>query len=338
MSQSLWLSIDDHMGVQVVSQQEFKDCHPPLRDTIVFERAGDAYTSQEKTKGSNFRDFPWFGFSAASLHMMLCTIVIARKGLVSPRILSLLLGCWIHVLMFRRPILAILSHVFPEGRQCKQDALFELSREARNELWAISLLGQVCITDLRLDVAPFIYCTDASLQRGRICVVEETQSVVAELWRHSEQRGYSTQLLNPAASVLAELGLEHVDPLPEISDPQVIDNVVRVPVSLREGYVFDTLELFRGEGNWTLAHKELGMHVHGGVDVRGHQVAFEDMLDDSVFHELLSLALRHAVRDWHTLSALRTAFLMHIVTSWVIMSVLSNLAHLSCFILMSSNV
>ena len=155
----------------------------------MFERAGDAYTSQEKTKGSNFRDFPWFGFSAASLHMMLCTIVIARKGLVSPRILSLLLGCWIHVLMFRRPILAILSHVFPEGRQCKQDALFELSREARNELWAISLLGQVCITDLRVDVAPFIYCTDASLQGGRICVVEETQSVVAELWRHSEQRG-----------------------------------------------------------------------------------------------------------------------------------------------------
>ena len=202
----------------------------------------------------------------------------------------------------------------------------------------ISLLGQVCITDLRVDVAPFIYCTDASLQGGRICVVEETQSVVAELWRHSEQRDYSTQLLNPAASVLAELGLEHVDPLPEISDPQVIDNLVRVPVSLREGYVFDTLELFRGEGNWTLAHKELGMHVHGGVDVRGHQVAFEDMLDDSVFHELLSLALRHAVRDWHTLSALRTAFLMHIVTSWVIMSVLSNLAHLSCFILMSSNV
>ena len=40
--------------------------------------------------------------------------------------------------------------------------------------------------------------------------------MVSELWRHSEQRGYYTRLLNPAASILSEMGLEYLDDdLPE---------------------------------------------------------------------------------------------------------------------------
>ena len=361
-----WLSIDDHIGVQVVSDQQFKN-QEPLRDTVVFARAEEAYKQvglvqhpRKKQRGVTSGIFLGaeidgrLGLVSAPRHrigaLMLCTIVIARKGFTSPRILSSVLGSWIHVLMFRRPILSILSHVFSEGQQVKQDTIFELSREARNELWAVSLLGPVCISDLRVDIAPFIYCTDASPSGGGICVVEESRPVVAELWRHSEQRGYYTQLLNPAATVLSELGLDHVDPLPEVADPCVLDNVIRVPSPLHEGYVYDTLELFRGEGNWTSAHADLGMTVHGGVDVRGRHVVFADMLDNSVFHQLCSLALRRVVRDWHagpecktygtlrrprlrsktqpagfrlndpltrehTLLALRTAFLMHIVVS-----------------------
>ena len=59
------------------------------------------------------------------------------------------------------------------------------------------------MTDLRVDVAPALYCTDASPDGGGICVSPEDPKVVSELWRHSEQRGYYTQLLNPAASQFA---------------------------------------------------------------------------------------------------------------------------------------
>lgn len=86
------------------------------------------------------------------------------------------------------------------GRGCKPNHLFAPDRHSRNELLAIALLGPVCMTDLRVDVAPALYCTDAS---PGICVSPEDPKVVSELWRHSEQRGYYTQLLNPAASQFA---------------------------------------------------------------------------------------------------------------------------------------
>ena len=131
---------------------------------------------------------------------------------------------------------------------------------------------------------------------GGICLAEESKTVVAELWRHSEQRGYYTQLLNPSAAILAELGLEHLDDdLPDTSD-SVRDSSIRVPAPVHEGILYDCLELFRGEGNWSRAHAAEGFRVHEGVDVKGSSLAFSDMLDDHVFHQLVSLAARGVVR------------------------------------------
>ena len=93
--------------------------------------------------------------------------------------------------------------------------------------------------------------------------------MVSEFWRHSEQRGYYTRLLNPAASILSELGLEHLDDdLPEVTY-LAEDLNIKVPAPFHEGILFDCSEFFRGEGNWSLAHGEAGFKVHEGVDVRG---------------------------------------------------------------------
>ena len=45
--------------------------------------------------------------------------------------------------------------------------VFQLSRETRIELCALALLGPVCCSDLRVDVAPVVFCTDASPRRRR---------------------------------------------------------------------------------------------------------------------------------------------------------------------------
>ena len=136
----------------------------------------------------------------------MCTVLVARRGTASRRLLASLLGCWIHVLMFRRAVLAVVSHAFTDGIERPQNQIFSLSRETRNELLALSCLGPVCMSDLRVGYAPFIFCTDASPDGAGICQSPESESVVQELWRHSEQRGYYTQLLTPAASVLSSLG------------------------------------------------------------------------------------------------------------------------------------
>ena len=310
-----WLAIDDHIGVQVVTFDQFK-LKTPLRDTEVFSRAEDAYRTvglvqHPKKKQREVTEGIFLGAEIDGVEgivssprhrvgaLMLCTVLVAKKGHTTPRLLSSLLGCWINVLMFRRPLFAILSHVFSAGVECKQDEVFKLDQQSRNELLALALLGPVCSTDLRVDVAPCVYSTDASPDGGGICVASEEPQVVGELWRHCEQRGYYTQLLNPAATLLAELDLEHLDePLPE-HDPRPLDQVVRVPSPLAEGYLYDCIELFRGEGNWSLCHERAGLRVHPGMDIRGSKVLFLDLNDDSVFHQLVSLALRRIIRDWH---------------------------------------
>ena len=214
---------------------------------------------------------------------MLCTMIVARKGSCSHKLLSSLLGCSVHVLMFRRP----------------QNQVFQLSRETRNKLCALALLGPVCCSDSRVDVALVVFCIDASPAGGGICLAEESKTAISELWRHSGQRGYYTQLLNPSAALLAELGLEHLDDdLPDTTN-LVRDSSIRVPAPLHDGILCDCLELFCGEGNWSNAHATEGFRVHEGVDVRGPYLAFQDMLDDHVFHQPVSLAARGVVRDWH---------------------------------------
>ena len=310
-----WLSIDDHIGVQVISKKHFK-MGLRGRDTEVFERATQAYAEvglvqHPKKKKRGVQHGTFLGAEVDGVQglvsaprdrigtLMLCTLLVVKRGCCSPALLSSLLGCWIHVLMFRRPILSVLSHSFSEGSNRPRNEVFMLSRQSRNELAALALLGPMCISDMRVAVAPAIYCTDASPTGGGICVCPEDPHVVAELWRHSEQRGFYAPLLNPAASVLAELGLDHLEPeLPEAAD-WLDQPEIKVPHPLAEGIIYDCIELFRGEGNWSAAHAAAGFSVHGGLDVRGDSIVFKDLLDDSVFHELTALALRRVVRDWH---------------------------------------
>ena len=138
-----WLSIDDHIGAQIVTRNEFK-LGTPKRDTEVFENAERAdsqvgFIQHPKKKRSGVQHGTFLGAEVDSEKglvsaprdrigcLMLCTMIVDKKGHCSPRLLSSLLGCRIHVLMFRRPFLAILSHAFGESGQRPQHEIFELS-------------------------------------------------------------------------------------------------------------------------------------------------------------------------------------------------------------------
>lgn len=64
------------------------------------------------------------------------------------------------------------------------------------------------------------------------------------------------------------MNLEHLeDPLPEETS-RPLDPVLRVPPPVKEGYLYDCIELFRGEGNWSLAHESHKLTVHQGLDIK----------------------------------------------------------------------
>lgn len=287
-----FLAIDDHLGLQIVSRAAYKARHP-ARDTQVFAASEEAYRQvglvqhprkrQREVVAGTFLGAELDGVVgkvSSPRHriglLMLCTSILARKGTATPKLLSSILGSWISVLMFRRPIMCVISELFKEGQNLPANRVFSLSRQSRNELLALATLGPLCQADLRTTTTPKVFCMDASPYGGAVCVADEPSHVVSELWRQSEQRGFYTRLDNPAAATLRELGIE---PEPAFGASQS-DPIGFLHVSpckhLREGFIWDCIELFRGEGNWSSAHSEAGLVVHGGLEIKGGLVAYGD--------------------------------------------------------------
>ena len=125
-----------------------------------------------------------------------------------------------------------------------------------------------------------------------------------EVWRHTEQRGFYTKLLSPASAILIEHGLDSkvaeqiVNPPPQFSSPPEATSF-NVPPPMTEGILFDVCEIFRGSGNWSAAHSAQGLSTPGGFDLDGRRLRCHDLQEASTMHELISLALRRVVRDFH---------------------------------------
>ncbi|CAE7848186.1 unnamed protein product, partial [Symbiodinium necroappetens] len=219
-----FLCIDDHIGIQCLSRSAARSGQR-LRDTTVFEQASAAYKAvklvqhpvkcqrnqlQGTLLGASF-DGDKGIVSAPSdriLVLMLCTGEIARRGSCTPQLLQTLLGCWIHVLLFRRPAFCVLNNAFADAALQPSTRVIKLSRLTRNELLCIACLGPVLQTDLRASWCPKIFVMDASPTGAALCSCDAPPPVVQELWRFTEQRGYHTRLEGPATAALREKGFE----------------------------------------------------------------------------------------------------------------------------------
>ena len=310
------LAIDDHVGIQRLPTADL-ELTPELRDSEVFKRAQDAYLQvgliqQEKKRkryqtqgtilGADFDGVAGKVMAPRNRIAILSaiTLEISRKGSCTPKLLSIVLGCWIHILLFRRIFFAIIDQLFKEGRGLKPNAIFRLSAKSRCELQLLAALSPFVQSDLRVKYSDKIYCTDASPSGGAVISAHIGQTASEEIWRHTEQRGYYSRLQSPASEILSEKGLDpesmmhHVsrDPLPEASN-------FSIPCPLSEGIVFDCLEIFRGSGNWSSVHQSKGLIVHAGIENSGRTLRVADMSDPGIFRELIALALRRIVLDWH---------------------------------------
>lgn len=313
------LAIDDHIGLQKVDRV---DIHKKLRgrDTEVFEKSNQAYSKvglvSHPGKQRRFEtegvllgaDLDGLAGRVSAprsriLMLMFITSVVCRKGTCTRQMLSSILGCWIHVVLFRRPLLALIDALFKEGLHLPETQTFQLSKQSRHELMSLCILGTCAQADLRVGFCPRIYALDASPWGGGIVVSDVSSTATAELWRHSEQRGYHTNLLSEAASCLKELGLESAGEIDqgfeELSDRVPNQTKLRVPPPLREGILYDCVELFRGSGNWSSAHEAHGFSVHDGFDNSGARLFFRDLSDNSTFRTVIALALRGVVREFH---------------------------------------
>ena len=309
-----FLCIDDHIAVQCLSRAAAR-ASQPLRDTAVFRQAEAAYQQvnlvphpvkkqRHQTRGTLLGAYfdGELGMVSAPLDrtlvLMLCTCEIARRGACTPQLLQTLLGSWIHVLMFRRPALCVLNAVFADAARMPATQIMRLSRNSRNELLCVSVLGPLLQTDLRASWCPKVFMMDASPSGAGLCEADATPSVVQELWRFSEQHGYHTRLEGPASAILREKGFESAVEYGE-APAQLMQDPFPLHPSLVEGVLWDCCELSAGITNWSTVHANFGLRVLGLGDSSPGGLTLTQLLEDSVWHRVRSLILRGVVREWH---------------------------------------
>eukprot|EP00438_Fugacium_kawagutii_P029139 Skav202633 [mRNA] locus=scaffold1259:37280:43123:+ [translate_table: standard] len=314
------LAIDDHVTVQKLSYDDYPN-NPKLRDTQIFDASERAYKhvkliQQEKKRKRNQLgatilgcDFDGFAGVASAprprlIMLSLLTMHVVRLGTCTPNLLAAILGCWVHALLYRLVMFSILDSVFHEGRDLPKHQTFCLSRQSLNELQMLAVTAALAHSDLRAKYSKHLFTTDASPWGGAVCRAEIGELATQELWRHSEQKGFYTKLESPVSSILSEKGIPHEGNLfghnDSINTLEMNSSLSSIPPSLREGVLYDAIELFRGTGNWSSAHSAMGLSVHEGVDnAGGTRARVLDLTDLSVFREMVALALRGVVRDWH---------------------------------------
>ena len=311
------LAIDDHIGVQRLPLEDLPK-RPSLRDTRVFDAAQKAYKKvglvshpgkarRDETRGTILgADFDGIKGRVSAprsrvLLLVWMTSLIAKLGTCTRQILSSILGCWVHVVLFRRPLLALIDALFKEGLNYPSTKVFCLSSHSRHELISLCLLGPCAPADLRVSFCEKLFSLDASPYGGAIVSAKTSEPLISELWRHAEQRGYHTNLLGPAGAILAEHGIEnaHSPELDNLVNTHVEVPKHKIPPGLEEGVLYDCVEIFRGSGGWSLAHQQQGLLVHPGYQQNQNRLFFNDLSDKSIFHEVMALAYRRVVREFH---------------------------------------
>ena len=221
------------------------------------------------------------------------TLRLISIGHATKELIQSILGCWVFVLLFRRPLLSILSDIFHEGdSQSKADTIFELSTGAKQELLLLCLWAPFAYTNMRSYPSSRLFCTDASLTGAGVCWAPVTPHATLELSRQAEMKGFYTRV---DTSTLAKFNALHGD---SIWKPD------KIPRSLQEGFLWDFCEIFRGSGVLSQAHAEAGLCVHPGFDLKDGDHG--DVLNPATFLAIVGLISRRVVRAFHVAPICKT--------------------------------
>ena len=297
------LCIDDYAILQKVPKRLSLSQETGNREDLkLLESAEKAYTaeglrsSKKKTVKNSKKSVVLGGevdgirgtVSAPGLRVLaLCklTLAVAKLGHATKHLIQSILGCWIFVLLFRRPLLALLSSIFHEGDSFNTHQVFALSTGARHELLMLCIWGPLAFSNIRAQTLDKIFCSDASLEGAGVCQAQVSKSFSRNLARLSEQKGFYTRV---DTSTLGFYNAQH---------GEGIWDDVSIPKNLQEGFLWDFVEVFRGSGHLSKAHQDAGFVVHPGFEVKDG--THGDILIGATFLAAVGLVARRVVRAIH---------------------------------------
>ena len=180
------------------------------------------------------------------LGLCMLSALIANLPYTTDALHASLVGSWISVLLYRRPMMSHINKLF-KVVSSPEDAgstpkLHVLPRGAAEELLVLACLGPLAASNLAAPFSDRVYASDASTRKGGLVVATITPDLSKMLWRTSNKKVKNLALQSRTASLhrIHDASFEEL----EEEDDQGPDTDVHRPIGLS----FDFIELCGGAG------------------------------------------------------------------------------------------
>ena len=135
------------------------------------------------------------------------TVEVARAGVITKYLLSVLSGFYISVFQFRRRFMSLLEEVFKAPTWATEHTVLEIWPRLESELWTLVALAPLGQTSLRSEYSGELSATDASDVWEAEVSVHVGEQFSREMARHTMRKSVWAKLLNPQAALLREKGV-----------------------------------------------------------------------------------------------------------------------------------
>eukprot|EP00435_Cladocopium_sp_Y103_P031603 s2642_g8.t1 len=205
------------------------------------------------------------------------SLQLAKLPVTTDSLHLCLIGGWVHSLLYRRPMMSILSKSFhlvsaSEVSQ-EQPKVIKLPRSVAQELVLLAILSPLMATDLSAELSPKVYATDSSDLKGAIVQTQAKPSIARALWRSSKRRGGYVRMMTREEALVRKL--DFFDEPSNEDDMQCQQRpAIQKPLALR----FHFIEVCGGSGKVSKFVADKGWVVGPVLD-----------LDRSPYYDLQSL-------------------------------------------------
>ena len=206
------------------------------------------------------------------LALGLLSLRAAALPCISSRLASRLSGNWVSVMLYRRCFSSVVSDFFmlaAEAEKCRDGSrLVPLPRGTAQELVLLSIFSPLIVSNLAADVSPWLFATDASMEKGAIVKKKCCQDLCYDLWLGAEKKGSYTKLSSGFAATLACLGEEGLsnDCDEEAVEAERFNGPYKSPLMY-----YDFIELYGGAGVVSKHALALGLVVAPPIDLSASQ-------------------------------------------------------------------
>ena len=156
-----------------------------------------------------------------SIPVIAVTARVLKMGVCSISLLEILTGAWTSIFLFRRRLLSLLNLVYQAGHgDFARNHVIRLSPELKEELFMCLSLAPLAVTNLKVENAEHVYCSDASEWGIGVTRALLPSWLQGEIHRHKLRKSVWVHLLSPLKSLQRIKGV--LPPAEELPEGQML--------------------------------------------------------------------------------------------------------------------